>query len=465
MKVIVCGAGQVGYNIARQLAQESNDVTVVDRSPELIQRINDTLDVQAVLGHGAQPDVLERAGAADAEMIIAVTAGDEVNMVTCQVAHSLFNVPRKVARVRAQTYLDRRWANLFSRDHMPIDLIISPEREVAGAIMKRLEVPGAFETVPFADNKVRMVGCRLEDNCPVVNTPLRQLTELFPDLNIVVTGIWRDGRMLTPSGDDQMFVDDEIYFASDVGHVERALSIFGHEEKEARRVIIIGGGNIGLYLAQEIAQHQSNVRVKIIEHKPKRAQFIKEHLPQAVVLVGDGLDDEILREANAAETEAVVSVTDDDEVNIMAALLAKRSGVERSISLITNTNYVQLQSSLGIDVFVDPRESTVSTVLQQVRRGRIRGLHSIRDGAAEIIEAEAMETSPLVGTPLRDIDLPSGIVIGAILRKKADGGEEGQITIPRGATVIEPGDRVVLFVLAKRVKKVEQMVRVGVEFF
>ncbi len=461
MKVIVCGAGQVGYNIARQLAQEMNDVTVVDRSPELIRRINDTLDVQAVLGHGAQPDVLERAGAAEAEMIIAVTAGDEVNMVTCQVAHSIFNVPRKVARVRAQSYLNRKWANLFSRDHLPIDVIISPEREVAAAMLQRLEVPGAFETVPFADNKVRMVGCRLEENCPVVNTPLRQLTELFPDLNIVVTGIWREGRMLTPSGDDQMFVGDEIYFASDVGHVQRALTIFGHEEKTARRLIIIGGGNIGLYLAQGIEEAYPNMRSIIIEENKARAELITDFLSSTIVLAGDGLDEEILREANARETETVIAVTDDDEVNILASLLAKRAGVERSMALITHANYTSLQTSLGIDVFVDPRETTVSTILQHVRRGRIRGLHSIRDGAAEIIEAEAMETSPLVGTPLRDIDLPSGIVVGAIMRK----GKEGTITIPRGGTVIEPGDRVVLFVLAHRVKKVEQMVRVGVEFF
>lgn len=461
MKVIVCGAGQVGYHIARQLAQEMNDVTVVDRSPELIRRINDTLDVQAVVGHGAQPDVLERAGAADAEMIIAVTAGDEVNMVTCQVAHSIFNVPRKVARVRAQSYMNKKWANLFSRDHMPIDVIISPEREVAAAMLQRLEVPGAFETVPFADSKVRMVGCRLEENCPVVNTPLRQLTELFPDLNIVVTGIWREGRMLTPSGDDQMFVGDDIYFASDVGHVQRALTIFGHEEQTARRLIIIGGGNIGLYLAQGIEETYPNMRSIIIEENEKRAELITDFLNNTIVLVGDGLDEEILREANARETETVISVTDDDEVNILASLLAKRAGVARSMALITHANYAPLQTSLGIDVFVDPRETTVSTILQHVRRGRIRGLHSIRDGAAEIIEAEAMETSPLVGTPLRDIDLPSGIVVGAIMRK----GKEGTITIPRGGTVIEAGDRVVLFVLAHRVKKVEQMVRVGVEFF
>ncbi|MGB0921501.1 MAG: Trk system potassium transporter TrkA [Alphaproteobacteria bacterium] len=461
MKVIVCGAGQVGYNIARQLAQEMNDVTVVDRSPELIRRINDTLDVQAVLGHGAQPDVLERAGAAEAEMIIAVTAGDEVNMVTCQVAHSIFNVPRKVARVRAQSYLNKKWANLFSRDHMPIDVIISPEREVAAAIQQRLEVPGAFETVPFADNKVRMVGCRLEENCPVVNTPLRQLTELFPDLNIVVSGIWRDGRMLTPSGDDQMFVGDEIYFASDVGHVQRALTIFGHEEQEARRLIIVGGGNIGLYLAQGIEEAHPNVRTKIIEKNKARAEYITDFLNTTIVLNGDGVDEDILREANARETETVVAITDDDEVNILAALLAQRSGVDRSIALINHANYAPLQNSLGINVFVDPRETTVSTILQHVRRGRIRGLHSIRDGAAEIIEAEAMETSPLVGTPLRDIDLPSGVVVGAIMRKDKD----AEITIPRGGTIIEAGDRVVLFVLAHRVKKVEQMVRVGVEFF
>jgi len=460
MKIIICGAGQVGYNIARQLATEHNDLTVIDRSEELIQRINDTLDVQGIVGHGGVPDVLERAGAFDAEMIVAVTASDETNMVICQIAHSLFDVPRKIARVRNQAYLDLRWRQLFSREHMPIDVIISPEREVARTILDRLDVPGAFETSSFLDGHVRVLGVRLNENCPVVNTPLRQLTELFPDLNIVVTAIYRDDLLVVPSGDDQMFVGDEIYFVSDVSHVKRALGIFGHEEEEARRVLIVGGGNIGLYLAQELEETHPNVRVKIIEEKPSRAAFIADRLSKAVVLQGNGLDEDILKEANVGDTETVVALTHDDETNILSALLAKRAGAERTMVLVNSPNYAPLQVSLGIDVFVDPRATTVSTILEQLRRGRIRGVRSVRDAQAEIIEAEALETSPLVGKPLREIDLPSGIKVGAIMRENSD-----KVIIPRGDTRIKGGDRVVMFALKNRVKTVENMFRVGLEFF
>ena len=251
MKVIVCGAGQVGFNIARHLALENNDVTVIDQSPESIRRISDTLDANGVVGHASHPEVLEQAGISDADMIIAVTYADEVNMVACQVAHSLFDVPTKIARVRQQSYLAPIWANLFSRDHMPIDVIISPEIEVARAVSRRLQVPGAFEMIPLVDDRVKLIGVRCQDDCPLVNTPLRQLTQLFPELNIVIVGLMRDGKAIVPSSDDQMLPGDEAYFVVDSDQVARAMAAFGHEETEARRLLIFGGGNIGLFLAQE----------------------------------------------------------------------------------------------------------------------------------------------------------------------------------------------------------------------
>jgi len=250
MKVIICGAGQVGFGIARQLAEEGNSVTVIDQSPELIQRIDDMLDVKAMVGHGSHPDVLDRAGAQDAEMLIAVTFSDEVNMIAAQIGHSLFSIPLKVARVRAQSYLDPIWRDLFSRDHLPIDVIISPELEVGKTVMQRLSNPGAFETMDFADRRVKVVGVHLDEDCPVVNTPLRQLTELFPDLNAVVVGISRGTHMFVPKRTDQMLVGDKIYFVAKSDHVRRTLGIFGHEESQAQRVIIVGGGHIGLYVAQ-----------------------------------------------------------------------------------------------------------------------------------------------------------------------------------------------------------------------
>ena len=270
MKAIICGAGQVGSNIARELASERVDVTVVDQSAELIARIRDTLDVRAMVGHASLPDVLEAAGASDADMIIAVTFADEVNMIACQVAHSLFNVPTKIARVRAQSYRQPIWSDLFSHDNMPIDVIISPEIEVARAISRRFAVPGSFEMIPLADNKLRLVGVRCDDECPILNTPLRQLTSLFPDLHITIVGIIRESKSIVPSGDDHLESGDEVYFVVDASHVDRAMSAFGHDEPEARRVVIIGGGNIGRSLAADIEEQFAGVSAHLIEIDKER---------------------------------------------------------------------------------------------------------------------------------------------------------------------------------------------------
>ncbi len=458
MKVIVCGAGQVGFNIARHLATENNQVTVVDQSPELIRKVGDLLDVKALVGFASRPDVLEQAGAADAEMLIAVTYADEVNMVACQVAHSLFNVPTKIARVRAQSYLQPIWADLFSRDHMPIDVVISPEIEVARAISHRLQVPGAIEMIPLADGMVRVMGARITDDCPIIDTPLRQLTTLFPDLHMVIIGIIRQDRTIVPTSSDQLLAGDEIYFAVDKDHVGRAMASLGYEDREAHRIIIVGGGNIGLYLAVEIEQHHPHVNAKIIEIDKERAEFVAKALNRTVVVNGDALDLDILDEANVQATDTVVTVTDDDEVNILSALLAKRSGCQRAVTLINNPTYEPLIKTLGIDVVVSPRAITVSTILQHIRRGRIRSVHSLREGVGEVIEAEALDTSSVVGKPLREIKVDKGIIVGAIIR-------DGQVLLPRGDTVIRVKDRVVLFAAAHAVKKVEKMFAVGLEYF
>ena len=458
MKVIICGGGQVGFHIARHLAAENNDVTVIDQSADLIRKVGDSLDVRAMVGQASLPDVLEKAGARDADMIIAVTYADEVNMVACQVAHSLFDVPTKIARVRAQSYLRPIWADMFSRAHMPIDVIISPELEVARAVGRRLEVPGASDMASFADDKVRVIGVRIDAECPIINTQLRQLTELFPGLSIRVLGIFRGGETITPTGDDQMVPGDEVYFAADRAHVKRALAAFGHEEREARRLIILGAGNIGLFLAKQFEEEHQGVSVKIIEANAARAEVVADELTHTVVLSGDALDSDILKEANAQAAETIIAVTNDDQVNILASLLAKRHGCQRAVTLINNAGYGPLVISLGVDVVVNPRAITVSTILQHIRRGRIRRVHSVMDGAAEIIEGEALETSTLVGTPLNEIRLPAGIIVGAILRDDA-------VIIPRGDTAVMAGDRVVVFAVAGMVKKVEQMFSVRLEFF
>mgnify|MGYP002725591337 CR=1 FL=1 len=458
MKIIVCGAGQVGSSIARQLSMENNDVTVVDQSSKLVSQISDTIDVQGIVGHASRPDVLDRAGAEDADMIIAVTYADEVNMIACQVAHSLFDVPTKIARVRHQSYLKPMWSNLFSRDHMPIDVIISPEIEVAHAVTERLKGPGAFEMTAREEDKVRLLGVRCGEDCPLLHTPLRQLTQLVPDLNIVIVGLMRESQPIIPSGDDQMLPGDEVYFVVDTEHLPRAMAAFGHEESEARRLLIFGAGNIGLFLAQQLEKDFPWVHAKVIENDLQRAEEVAGRLDGTVVLNGDVLDPEILDEANAAMAETIVAVTNDDETNILGSLLAKRHGAKRAITLINKSTYEPLVAPLGIDVVVSPRNITVSTILQQVRRGRIHAVHTLREGFGELIEAEALETSPLVNQPLKDVNLPAGVLVGAVVRGN-------EIITPRGNTVVLVGDRVVMFAASDEVRKVEKMFSVQLEYF
>jgi trk system potassium uptake protein TrkA len=295
MRVIVCGAGQVGLGISERLASEGNDVSIIDSSPELVQRANDMLDVRATHGNGAHPDVLARAGARDADMLIAVTFHDEVNMVACQVAASLFDIPTKIARVRAQTYLDKDWSRLFVSGGLAIDYIISPEIEVGNVVLRRLELPGAFETASFANGQVLAIGVNCGADCPIVDTPLRQLRELFPDLPAMIAAVVRGGELFLPGGDDQLAVGDDVYLILPAGQVARTLKIFGHEEVQARRIIIAGGGNIGEYVARAIEQREANVRVKIIESRRERAITISESLERTVILHGSALSEDLLR--------------------------------------------------------------------------------------------------------------------------------------------------------------------------
>lgn len=458
MKVVICGAGQVGYGIAERLAAEQNDVSVIDSSPKLIDAIGDQLDVRGFVGHGAHPDILAQAGAEEADMIIAVTLYDEVNMVACQVAHSLFNVPTKVARIRAQSYLQGRWRNLFSRENMPIDVIISPEIEVGEMVLRRLSLPGAVETVRFADDEIVVVGIMCEEDCPVVDTPLRQLTELFPDLGAVVVGVYRNNQLFVPKSSDSLLVGDLAYVVARRDQVRRTLGIFGHEEPEASRVVIAGGGNIGLYVARALEQRQSNTKIKIIEASRDRAVSIADELKRSVILHGSALDQKILKEADVGDADTMVALTNEDEVNILSSVMAKKLGCRRNLSLLNNPSYPAFANALGIDAFINPRAVTISKILQHVRRGRIRGVHSLQNGAAEVVEAEALDTSPLVGRPLREIDLPSGIRIGAIFRA-------GKVITPNGEVQIQAQDRIVIFAVANRVRQVEQMFRVSLEFF
>ena len=458
MKVIICGAGQVGWQIARHLASEKNDVTVVDRNADLVSRATDTLDVQGIVGFASYPDILARAGADDADMVIAATHSDEVNMVTCQVAHSVFNIPRKIARLRSQSYLDAIYSDLYRRDHLPIDVVISPEKEVAEAALRRLETPAAFETEFFLGGEVQMLGITLDDKCPVLNTPLKQLSDLFSTLSAIVVAIRRDGNLFVPSSGDQLFVEDSCYIFVQKQDVQRALEVFGKTTLAQDRVVIVGGGNVGFAVAQNLEQRSSRIRAKVIEINRGIAENAAEFLEKTIVLHGDGLDTELLLEANIDRSDAILAVTDDDKTNLLAAVRAKSMGCPLAICLINDPSMVPLLRAMGIDAYVNPRATTVSSILRHIRHGKVRGVYSIGDAEGEIIEAQVLSTSTIAGHYIRDIGFPEGVLIGAVRK-----GEK--IIKPSGSLRIEDGDHVVLFALANDVSEVERLLQVTVDFF
>jgi trk system potassium uptake protein TrkA len=459
MKVIICGAGQVGWQIARHLSGERNDVTVVDNNPDLVRRASDTLDVQGIIGFASYPDVLERAGARDADMIIAATYSDEVNMVTCQVAHSVFGINRKIARLRSQSYLDAIYADLYRRDHMPIDVVISPEREVAQAALQRLAAPAAFDTEMFLGGAAQLMGLRLAEDCPVLNTPLRQLNELFSTLRVVVLAVRREGRIFAPESGDQLFAGDDCYVFAPIEDVPRTLEVFGKSQKKQERLVIIGGGNIGLAVAQALEKRGTGrVRAKVIEKSRAQAERVADALERTIVLNGDGLSAALLAEAGIARADAVLAVTDDDKTNMLAAVRAKSEGCPFAIALINDPTMLPLLEPLGIDAYINPRATTVSSILRHIRHGKVRGVYSIGDAEAEVIEAEVLSTSSIAGAVLREIDFPEGVLVGGV--KKGN-----KVVKPTGDLRIEAGDVIVIFALAADVAAVEQLLQVSIDFF
>ncbi|SLN36987.1 Trk system potassium uptake protein TrkA [Roseovarius albus] len=458
MKVIICGAGQVGWQIARHLSGEKNDVTVVDNNPDLVKRATDTLDVKGIAGFASYPDVLERAGARDADMIIAATHSDEVNMVTCQVAHSAFAINRKIARLRSQSYLDAIYSDIYRRDHMPIDVVISPELEVAEAVLQRLAAPAAFDTETFLQGRGQLMGLRLEEDCPVLNTPLRQLTDLFSTLRVLVIGIRRKGKLFVPGASDQLFEDDECYIFAPTEDIPRTLEVFGKSQRNQERLVIVGGGNIGLAVAQALETRATRTRAKVIERTRKCAERAADALERTIVLNGDGLDATLLHEAGIDRADAILAVTDDDKTNMLAAVRAKAEGCAYSIALINDPTLQPLMSPLGIDAYINPRATTVSSILRHIRHGRVKAVYSIGDAEAEVIEAEVLSTSSIAGQQIRDIDFPEGVLIGAV--KKGN-----EVLKPTGSLRIDSGDVIVLFSLSSDVPEVEQLLQVSIDFF
>jgi trk system potassium uptake protein TrkA len=459
MRVVVCGAGQVGASIATYLAQEKNHVTVIDHNAELVSALTEGHGIQGVVGHASLPEVLRDAGAADAELLIAATHSDEVNMVACQVAHSVFKVPTKIARVRDQRYLDAQWqGNLFHRDHLPIDFVISPEIEVARSVVNRISTPGAYNIIPLADGLAQMVTVICREECPLAHTPIKHLSKIFPDLEMTILSIVRGELKIIVSQDDRMYPGDEVYFVASTAHLKRVMAAFGYEDPPARSAIIIGGGKIGTRIAQDIAEKMPHLRLTMIEADRRKAQLVSELMPDLNVICGDGLNRDILEEADMTSVEAVIAVMNSDESNILVSALAKQFGCERAIALINNTSLSPLAQNIGIDAVVNPRAITVSTILQHVRRGRIRTAHSLRDGFAEILELEALDTSAIINTPIKEIKRPRNMIFGFIVR-------DGRIYLPQPESIIKPEDRVIIMAGHDQVRAVEQMFSVRPEFF
>jgi len=453
MNIIICGAGKVGFAISKQLSDQGHSVTVIDQSSEDIKKINDSQEVKGIVGRATFPSVLENAGAENTDMIIAVTKNDETNMIICQLASSLFNISKKIARIRSKEFLEGKWSKLYNKSNIPIDVIISPEIEVAKALYRRLEAPGALDNVPFANNKVKMLEISIEKNCPIVNTPLKHLTTKYPDFKANIIGALRKDKFIFLKKNDKMITGDNVYVVVSSDQLNQILKVFGHEEKIANKILIIGGGNIGLNLAK-LLEANSEARVKIIEKNKQTAENIATELSSSIVIHGDALDEEILKEANIEDAETVLALTNDDENNIMVCVLAEKTGLQkRTIAIVNKSNYSLLQKSLNIDDLVDPRMTTVSRIMEHVHKGTIGTVYSLLDGTYEFIEAKILEKSELLNKSIKDSNLPEHIRIGAVVRKE-------KVIIPKSDFVFEKDDLVVFLAKREQLKEIESIFKV-----
>ena len=455
MNIIICGAGKVGFSISKQLSAQGHSITVIDQSSDDIKKINETQDVKGVVGRATFPSVLENAGAAKTDMIIAVTRNDETNMIICQLAHSLFSINKKIARIRSQEFLDGKWSKLYNKSNLPIDVIISPEVEVAKSLFRKLEAPGALDNVPFANDKIKVLEILVNKNCPVIGTPLKNLTLKFPDLRSNILGAVRKDKFIFLKKNDQLLEGDKAYVVASTDQLNLILKSFGHEEKAATKILIVGGGNIGLNLAKLLEANFEGARVKIIEKSKERAELLATELTSSIVICGDALDEEILKEANIEETETILALTNDDEDNIMVCVLAEKySSDKRTIAIVNKSNYSLLQKSLNIDDLVDPRMTTVSRIMEHVHKGTIETVYSLLDGEYEFIEAEILEKSELLNKSIKDSNLPEHIRIGAVLRAQ-------KVIIPRSDFIFEKEDLVVFLAKRELLQEVESIFRLS----
>nr|VFJ50368.1 MAG: trk system potassium uptake protein TrkA [Candidatus Kentron sp. FW]VFJ55060.1 MAG: trk system potassium uptake protein TrkA [Candidatus Kentron sp. FW] len=456
MKIIILGAGRVGSSVAENLADEANDITVVDENQELLRDLQDRLDIRTVVGHAGHPDILNRAGAGEADMVLAVTNSDETNMIGCQIAHTLFRTPTKIARVRAAAYLD--YPNIFSPDSVPIDVLISPEQLVTAYIQRLIKTPGALQVLQFSSGRISLVAVKAYYGGPLVDHELRTLPSYMPDVDTRVVAIYRQGQAIIPEGDTVIEADDEVFFIAASENVKAVMGALRKLDEAVKHVMIAGGGNIGIRLATAL---ETDYHVKLVERDKENARILSEKLAKTIVLRGDAADEDLLREENIDRTDVFCAVTSDDQVNILSAMLAKKMGATKVMALINRGAYVDLVENSMIDIAISPQHATIGALLTHVRQGDVVVVHSLRRGAAEAIEAITHgnpDNSKVVGKAVEDIPLPPDTIIGAIVR-----GEE--VIIAHHDTVIDAEDHVILFLIDKRhVSEVEKLFQVDVTF-
>lgn len=456
MKIIILGAGQVGSSLAENLTTEANDITLVDHNADLLRTLQDHLDIRTVQGEASYPEVLRDAGADDADMIIAVTDSDETNMIACQVAYTIFHTPTKIARVRAVEYLNH--PQLFAQEALPIDVLISPEQLITDNIRRLIETPGALQVLDFADGQVQLVGVRAYYGGPLVGNELRRLREHMPNIDTRVAAIYRRNRAIIPEGHTVIEADDEIFFIATKKDIRAVMSELRRLDNPYKRIIVAGGGNIGRRVAMSL---ERNYQVKIIDHNVARTQQLSSELENAIVLYGDAADQDLLLEENIENTDIYCALTNDDEVNILSSMLAKRLGARKVMTLINRAAYVDLVQSGDIDIAISPQQVTIGSLLTHVRRGDVARVHSLRRGAAEAIEAVAhgdANSSKVVGRHIEELSLPPGTTIGAIVRGN-------EVIIAHHDTRIESEDHVILFVINKKhIVDVEKLFQVGFTF-
>ncbi len=452
MRIVIVGAGEVGYHLARRFAAENKDVVVVDTNAEALKHVSEQLDVLTIHGSGSSPRILVEAGIVGAEMLLAVTNSDEANLITCFFGNALAPDTRKVVRLRGEDYAD--YAQTLTKDFLGANLVINPDVEVVESIMRLLNAPAAVEINEFADGQIWMVGVCLPPGSPLVGRSLRELPDLIGQLRVMVAALVRDEKLIIPSGADHFTIGDHVYFACEKINLNALLDCFGFHTPPLRNIIIVGGGKIGFRLARALETNGKNV--KLIERDPHRCQELATLLDRTIVLAGDGTNHELLEEENVKEMDMVIALTGDEETNIISCLLAKRLGARKTLTRINKFAYMPLVKAIGIDQTVSPRLSAINSILRQVRRGKIISAVAIKDEEIEILEALAMEESDIVGRPLKELTIRKYALVLTILRA-------GNVIIPNGETVILPRDRILILSTSRNVPKVEKVLDVRVE--